>query len=410
MSAFEKFQRFLITVLIAVAFFYGGYYFGKRGYLFEIRKNPPKIEVVNRYPANKKVNFDLFWEVWDIVSAKYLERPVDPQKMLYGAISGMVSSLGDPYTSFLPPEINKVISDSLNGKYEGIGAELGVRDGNLIIVSPLDGSPAKEMGLKAGDKIVEIEGKTTFGMTLSEAVAKIRGEAGTTSTLKVQTGNDKPRDVKIRRRVINVPSVTWEDKGDGTVYIRVSRFDADTNDEWSRVASEVNIKMTELDAIVIDVRGNPGGYLQSAVYVAEEFFHGKPVLYEESATGEQKPYMAERVGTFENVPGIFVLVDGGSASASEILASALKVQRGATLIGERTFGKGTIQEEEKFKDGSGAHITVSKWLTAAKEWIHKTDDKEGGIQPDIVVTRTDEEMGKNVDSQLNRAIELAKEL
>lgn len=405
MSAFERFQRLLLIVLVAIGFFYGGYYMGKRGFVFEIKKNPPKIEVLNKYPADSEIDFGLFWDVWDILQKEYLERPVDAQKMLYGAISGMVSSLGDPYTSFLPPKVNEAVSNSLNGTYQGIGAELGIRNDQLIIVAPLDGSPAKAAGLKAGDKILGIEGESTIGVSITEAVSKIRGESGSISTLLIQTGSEAPRDVKITRGVINIPSIVWEDKGDGTAYIRISRFGGDTNNEWSKIVSEVNIQMKELDAIILDVRGNPGGYLQSAVFIGEEFFRGKPVLFQESAVGNLKEFKAERVGVFSEVPAVFVLVDGGSASASEIIAAALQENIGATVIGSKSFGKGTIQNAQDFSDGSGLHITVAKWLTPNKNWVHKV-----GLEPDIVVERTDEEINNNVDSQLDKALELAKEI
>ena len=399
----EKFQRFVILVLIGIGCFYGGYYFGERGFVFRVRKNPPKLEVINKSPGDEKIDFALFWDVWDMVSQNYLERPVDGQKMLYGAIQGMVSSLGDPYTSFLPPPVNKNVSDAINGKYQGIGAELGVKDGQLVVVSPLDGSPAKAAGLKAGDKILQIEGESTIGLTLTEAVAKIRGDSNTLSTLLVQTGSEKPRELKIRRGDIQVAGVTWQDKGEGTAYIRVSRFGSDTNTEWSKVVSEVNTQMKELDAIVLDVRGNPGGYLQSAVYIAEEFYRNKPVLYEQNATGELTEFSAKRVGSFSQIPAVYVLIDGGSASASEILAAALRANVRAKLIGAKSFGKGTIQDAKDFPDGSGIHITIAKWLTPEKEWIHKK-----GLEPDVVVERTDKDVEEGKDPQLDKALELAK--
>ncbi|MFZ5425264.1 MAG: S41 family peptidase [Patescibacteria group bacterium] len=403
MTAFEKFQRSLIVFLIAVTMFYGGYYVGQRGFVFQVRKNPPKVEVINRLPSTQTVDFALFWEVWDTVGSRYLERPVDPQKMLYGAIQGMVSSLGDPYTSFLPPTVNESVTNSLNGTYQGIGAELAIRDSQLIVVAPLDGSPAKDAGVKAGDAIVAIEGDSTTGITIIEAVAKIRGESGSSIRLTLaRKGVAEPFDVDITRGDIKVDSVTWEDLGDGIAYIRISTFGADTNDQWSAAASSVNVEMDELNAVIVDVRGNPGGYLQSAVHIAGEFFSREPVLFEETATGEHIPFNAGRVGVFEDVP-VYVLIDGGSASASEIVAAALKAHAGATLIGQQSFGKGTIQDSKDFEDGSGLHVTIAKWLTPEKVWIHGT-----GITPDVEVERTPEEINEDIDSQLDKAVELAK--
>lgn len=405
MSSFEKFQRVLITLLIAVGFFYGGYYFGKSGYIFELRKNPPKIEVINQYPGDKKVDFALFWQVWDLIGKDYLNRPVDGQEMMYGAIQGMVSSLGDPYTSFLPPDVNQNISDQLNGKYQGIGAELDIKDGQLIIVSPIDGSPSKAAGVLAGDKILRIEGVSTIGMSTTDAVAKIRGDSGTKITLTLQTGEQDPRDITITRGVITVASVTWQDKGQGTAYIRISRFGGDTNNEWDKAVNEMSVKMKELDSIIVDVRGNPGGYLQSAVHIASEFYSNKVVLYEEDADGTQIPHKSATAGSFVKVPRVIVLIDGGSASASEILAAALHETIGAKLVGTKSFGKGTIQDAKDFNDGSGVHITIAKWLTPNKNWVHGV-----GIEPDTKVDITEQDIKDGKDPQLDSALELADQL
>ncbi|NMB70058.1 S41 family peptidase [candidate division WWE3 bacterium] len=405
MNNFERFQRTLLVILIAIGCFYGGYYFGNSGYVFQLRKNPIPIEIKNKTALNTTVDFQLFWDVWNDVTNTYLERPVDPQKMMYGAIQGMVASLGDPYTSFLPPKVNEAVNGDLNGEYKGIGAELGMKDGILIIAAPMEGSPAKAAGLKAGDYILSINDESTAGISISEAVSKIRGEAGTAVTLKVQTDKNDPREVKITRGTINVPSITWEDKGDGVAYIKLSRFGDDTNTEWSKIVSEINIKMKDLDSVILDVRGNPGGYLTAAVYIGEEFFRDKPVLYEESDMGKQTPSMAKRVGVFQKLPAVYVLIDEGSASASEIIAAALHDNIGAVLIGNKSFGKGTIQTAKDYEDGSGVHITIAKWLTPKKEWVHKK-----GIEPDIKVDRTDDDFNNNRDPQLDKALELAKQI
>jgi carboxyl-terminal processing protease len=405
-SKVEKFERILITILVAISFFYGGYYMGKRGYTFEVRKNPPEIKIQNISPSSSNVDFSLFWQVWDEVTEQYLERPVDAQKMVYGAITGMVEALGDPYTTFLPPEVNESVNDSINGNYQGIGAELGFDDnGQLIVVAPLDGSPAKDVGLRSSDKIVEIDKASTAGITLTEAVSKIRGDAGTVVTLTIKRGEEDAFELPIKRGIVNVDSVTWEDKGDGTLYIRVSRFGDDTNKEWSKAVAEANTKMKELDAIVLDVRGNPGGYLQSAHFLGDEFIKKGPILWNESAVGEQQAYNAERPGVFENIPVIYVLIDEGSASASEILAAALKEQVGAKLIGAKSFGKGTIQSAKDFDDGSGVHVTVAKWLTPNKNWVHKN-----GLEPDMPVELDIEKFNDGTDTQLDKALELAKEI
>lgn len=406
MSGFKKFQRILIIFLLVVSAFYGGYYYGSSGYIFKVRRDPPQVKILNRAPSNSEVDFSRFWEVWDLLSSSYLERPVDPQKMLWGSIEGMVNSLGDPYTSFLPPKVNEVVTNSINGTYYGIGAELGIKEGKLIVVAPLEGSPAKAAGVKAGDEILEIAGESALGITVTEAVSKIRGDAGTTISLLLRRSNAEPVTVHIQRGAINVPSITWEDKGEGTAYIRVSRFGADTNADWSKIASEVNVQMDELDAIILDLRGNPGGYMESAVYIAGEFLKkGSIVLYQESALGEQIPFETNRLGSFERIPVVFILVDEGSASASEILAAALRSHLESQIIGMKSFGKGTIQDAKDFSDGSGIHITIAKWLTPDKEWIHGT-----GLAPDIEVKLTQEDLENKFDAQLEKAVELAKEI
>jgi carboxyl-terminal processing protease len=405
MNSFVKFQKFLVTILIIALGFYGGYYFGKRGFLFEIRKNPPEVKITNQYPSRENVDFSLFWEVWGMLDNMYLERPIDHQKMVYGAISGMVAALDDPYTTFLQPKINKAMTEALNGNYQGIGAELVLKDTQLTVVTPLDGSPAKAAGVKAGDKILAINGEVTHGLSVEEAVLKIRGDAGTKVTLKLQSGSEEAKDVEITRGIITVSSVKWEDKGDGVAYVRVSRFGGETDKDWNKAVDEINTQMKELDSIIVDVRGNPGGYLQAAIYLAGEFYRNDVVVYQEDPAGTQLPYTTNRVGAFNKVPGIFVLIDEGSASASEILAGALKEKRDAVLVGKKSFGKGTIQDAKDFKDGSGVHITIAKWLTPNKTWVHKV-----GIKPDVEVEITKEDIEKEHDSQLEKAIELAKKI
>ena len=405
MSAFEKFQKYLITTLIALAFFYGGYYFGQRGYALQIKKNPPEITVLNKTPSDQTIDFEQFWKVWELVSTEHLERPVDSQALLYGAIQGMVEAIGDPYTSYLPPVLNELFDNNLSGTYEGIGAQLGMEEGQVIVISPFDGSPAKRSGLRIQDRILGIDGESAIGSTLSEAVAKIRGPAGTVVKLTVRNGEEPNREIAITRGAISVPSVNWEDKGEGVAYIRVSRFGPGTSDAWDEVVQEINLQMTELDSVIVDVRSNPGGYLSAAVHLAEEFFTKDVVLYRENVTGDQMPIDAKRRGLFTKVPGVFVLIDEGSASASEILAGALRDQVDAVLIGKKSFGKGTIQSVQTFDDSSALHLTQEKWLTPSKVWVH-----ENGMIPDVEVELDTSELENNTDTQLEKAIELAKQI
>lgn len=397
-----KLQKLFSVILLFISVFYLGYYLGVSGIDIRIGLKPVSVAVINKIPT-KKIDFQKFWNEWD--AAIKGKDTATATKIYYASIIGMVQSLGDPYTSFLTPDVNKSFGDALGGKYEGIGAELGLKDNKLLIVAPLDGSPAKAAGVKSGDLIIKIDGVSTAGISVSDAVVKIKGPAGTNVTLTLQTGFEAPRGVTITRSVISVPSVTWEDKGNGIAYIRISRFGTETNKEWDSAVVDINNKMKELNSIIIDVRGNPGGYLESAVHISEEFFTGKPVVYEETATGEQIPLIAKRIGAFNKIPAVFVLVDEGSASASEILAAALRDNFGAKLIGTKTFGKGTIQDAKDFSDNSGLHITIDKWLTPKKQWINKL-----GLQPDVQVSISEEEITAGKDSQLDKAIELAKKI
>ncbi|EKD96527.1 MAG: Carboxyl-terminal protease [uncultured bacterium] len=404
-----RFQKKLGVLLTFIGLFFSGYFLGVSGYEFDAAVQPFSLSVERKIPVSSDVDFNKFWEKWDYLIADKSKDEV--KKMYYESISGMVESLGDPYTSFLAPPVNEVVNNAINGTYEGIGAELGFnQEDKLIVISPLDGSPAINAGIRPGDRILKIDGEDTEGISLNEAVAQIRGESGTFVTLTIRRDDKEPQDIRIKRGVITVASVTWKDMGEGTVYLKVSRFGGDTNKEWDKAVSEINIKVNELDALVIDLRGNPGGYLESAVHLAGEFYRNKPVLYRETALGEQFEMKTNRNGFFTQVPAVFVLIDGGSASASEILAAALKSQINATLVGEKSFGKGTIQDAENFKDGSGLHITIEKWLTPEKVWVHKKQDIEGGIQPDITVEMSDEDIKAGLDKQLDKAVELSKQI
>ena len=394
----RKGSNFIVIVLLIVVAFFGGFYFGMRGFVVELKKNPPNITILNKEPSDQTVDFANFWLVWDALNRNHVDRPLDSKKLLYGAISGMVNAVGDEYTSFFNPEQNVIAKSSLNGVYEGIGAELGFKDKQLIIVSPLEGSPAQAVGVLPGDKILEIEGESTLGISLPDAVSKIRGKAGTVSTLLLQRSDKEPVEFKITRGKIVSESVTWKDLGDGVGYLRLARFGDNTTSQWSESVAQMKTEMPNLRGVVVDVRGNPGGYLEAAIYIASEFLRaGQMVMYQEHADGTRTDFRVTRLGQLVNVP-VVVVLDNGSASASEIVAAALKDSDNAKLIGVTSFGKGTIQSSEEFKDGSSLHVTIAKWLTPNKVWIHKV-----GLTPDVVVERAEEDLGEGVDPQLDTA-------
>lgn len=395
----KNIRYFSLMLLMGVVSAMAGYRFGKAGFELKLQANPPKIDVVNKTPPDQTVDFSLFWEVWDLLNAEALQRPLPAQDLLYGAISGLTQALDDPYTVFLTPQQSEGVSQSLNGEYEGIGAELALRDQRLIVVAPLEGSPAMAAGVEPGDWIVKIEGDETVGISIADAVSKIKGQAGTVSHLTLAREEIGIFSVDIVREKITLKSVSWRNEGSGVAYIRLSRFGEHTASDWSQVVREIQEEVLGLRAVIIDVRSNPGGYLSGSIYVASEFISSGPVVLEDFGRGRSETFKVSRKGEFIGVP-VVVLVDGGSASASEILAGALRDRLGSVLVGERTFGKGTVQMAKDLPDGAGVHITVARWLTPEQYNIH-----EAGLEPDITVER-----GEEGDTQLERALEVAKQL
>lgn len=397
----SRLPLFLSVLLLAVGTGFLGYYFGRRGFELQLRRNPPQATIINRERelTETAIDFALFWQVWDLLNENHINRPLDPQKLLYGALEGLAKSIGDPYTSFLPPTENEQLTQALNGQYEGVGMELGMRESQLIVVAPLEGSPSEAAGVRAKDAIIEIEGESTAGIDLTEAVFKIRGPAGTVSRLTLRRSEGEPFEVQIRRDRITLESVKWEDKATGVVYIRISRFGEETTAEWDRIVKEILYEVPNLQAVILDLRGNPGGYLNASTYLASEFIGDGVVVYREFADGTQQAMGVEKVGQFLKVPAI-ILLDGGSASASEILAGALRDRRGDLLVGETSFGKGTVQDARDLPDGSGVHITVAKWLTPKRIWVN-----EVGLEPDNEIS--DDPETEEVDEVLEEALRLA---
>jgi len=388
-------------ILILLAVFLGGWQLGFSGYQLNLKFNPPSLSVENKRVTSGSIDFSPLWDVLDRINDDFLFRPVDGTKLLYGAISGLVKTLGDPYTTFLDPTENTQFNDSLEGVYEGIGAELGIRDGQLIIVAPLDGSPAVKAGIRAGDKILEINGETTTGLSVTEAVTKIRGKSNTVIELTLQRGSASSFKVSITRAHITVKSVSAEKKDNGIYYLEVSRFGESTNSEWDDAVSQAK----GATGIVLDLRSNPGGYLSAAVYLASEFLNSGTVVIQEDASGDRSALSVQSTKNdhaFAGVP-VVVLIDEGSASASEILAAALQERADAKLVGEKSFGKGTVQDAVDFDDGSGLHLSVAKWLTPKGVWVH-----EKGIEPDFKVALTDADINAGRDPQLDKALELLR--
>lgn len=396
----------MVTAILVAVGFGGGYFLGVQGYKAEVTK-ALRVTITRQVPPDKNVDMSLFWQVWDTLGAKYYDKgKLVPSQMVYGAIEGMVSSLKDPYTMFLPPAENKVVNEDLSGSFEGVGIEIGFRNTHLAVIAPLTGSPAEKSGVKAGDYIVHIKdvGKgidiDAQNLSLAEAVSNIRGPAGSIVTLSlVREGNPKQIVVDIERAKLNVPSValTYVGKDSNIADIRISKFGAETLGEWDKAVNQI-LGKKDVKGIIIDLRNNPGGYLQAAIDLASDFVPaGSTVVIQQNGDGSKQEFKADRPERLGNYK-VVVLINGGSASASEILSGALRDNRGIKLVGEKSFGKGTIQEPIDVSGGSGLHVTTAKWLTPDGTWVH-----EKGLTPDVTITVQDSDTS---DTQLQGAIDL----
>lgn len=397
-------QKVFLIILLAI-FFGVGFWFGQNN-----RPSIEKVEGVFNKETIKpgSVDFSLFWDAWAKVQEKYVNRSsLDYQKMVYGAISGMVESLGDPYTIFMPPPETKKFSEDIKGSFGGIGAEIGIRKGVLTIVSPLENSPSKKAGLQAGDQIIKIDGKSTENLSLDEGVSMIRGEKGTQVTLSIfRESFSEPKDYKVTRDTIEVPTINYDIKSIGEngkkiAYVQIFQFSEKTAEDFKKIVSK--ILESPAEGIIVDLRNNPGGYLEVAVDIASWFLdRGELVVSEDFGNGnknEHRSYGYIKLKKYQ----VAVLINQGSASASEILAGALRDDRNFKLIGEKSFGKGSVQQLENLKGGSSLKITVAKWLTPSGHSI-----MEDGLEPNEKIGLTEDDFNNNRDPQLEKALEVLK--
>lgn len=397
-------NNLVLFFLVLIVGFGAGVYFEKS------QMPPPPIEgVINQELGQpEKVDFSLFWDAWRVIEENFVDQEkIDYQKMIYGAISGMVDSLKDSYTVFLSPEQTKIFEEDVSGEFQGVGMEIGIKNGELQVIAPLEGTPAQKAGLRSGDKIIKINDLHTLEMTINEAVGLIRGPKGTEVILTIFRDDwNQPKDFKITRDVIEIPSLKWEIleagvKGGDIAYLKLYHFSEKSRTAFRQAAIEILASPSR--KIILDLRNNPGGYLEVAQDIAGWFLErGQTVVIEDSKTEkERKVHKAMGNAKLLAYP-LVVLINQGSASGSEILAGSLRDNRGILLIGKKSFGKGSVQELKKLREGS-LKITTAKWLTPNNELITNV-----GLTPDIEVEITEKDYEDGKDPQLDKAIEIIK--
>ncbi len=354
--------------------------------------------------SEPKADFSIFWEVWDELKKKHPGFDgVDKQDLVYGAVRGLTDALGDPNTIFFEPEDSQRFGEDISGHFTGIGVEIGKRDDRLVVVAPLAGSPGEKAGLLPGDIIVAIDEKLTNGMNLDEAVKKIRGPKGSIVVLTVRTKDEiATKEISVVRDNIEVPSVGSAMLEDNILHIKIHNFSANTPILF--YTEMVKYAFTEVRGVILDLRNNPGGFLDVGIDAAGWFIgKDKLVVTELFSSGEKEEFYSTGSGIFKDIP-LVVLVNEGSASASEILAGAIKYHRGVKLVGTQTFGKGTVQQLDRLSEGSSIKVTVANWLLPDGALI-----EGAGITPDVVIEQNEEDILDDIDTQLQKAIQTLKE-
>jgi len=395
-------KTFLILFLTGACFsFYKfGVYTGENNIL----QTAPAQIINGDLGIPENVDFSIFWETWRQAEMNFLDRAeMDSQKMIYGAIAGMVNSLGDPYTSFFEPQEAQEFEQELSGQYQGVGMVVGIRDEQIIVISPFKGSPAEIAGLKPGDSILKIGDVYTMDISIEKAVELIKGPEGTKVKLLIEReGWENSKEIEIQRELIKIPTLEWEIKNENIALIKIYQFNGILDAEFRKIVPE--ILNSGCQKIILDLRNNPGGYLETAQNIAGWFLEkGTVVLLEdEGADKEQIVYKSNGPATFSSFP-VVVLINNGSASASEILAGALRDQKGAQLVGKTSFGKGSVQKPITLSDGSFLKVTIARWLTPSGYCIN-----EMGLEPDVTVEMPEEETEE--DFQLEKAIEVLENI
>lgn len=377
-----------------------GVYSGERN----LMKIPPACIINESKNKPENLDFSIFWEGWHQLENNYLDKEnIDYKKMVYGALKGMVASVGDPYTSFFSPTEAKQFSEELSGQYEGVGMIIGYKESQITVMSPFKGSPAEKAGIKAGDKIFKIDDKFTVDLTVEEAARLIKGPRNSEVKILIERKNSAdPKEFKIKRELVKIPTLETELKGNDITLIKIYQFNEILPAELQKAALE--IVGSSRKKIIVDLRNNPGGYLEVARDVASWFIEkNEVVVWQDIRSGDKGKIAYKSTGPaiFKNYP-IVVLINEGSASASEILAGALRDKNHSLLIGQKSFGKGSVQEQIYLSDNSSLKVTIAKWLTPNGTLID-----ESGLEPDIKVEQKEDE---NTDLQLEKAVEYLEDL
>jgi len=387
--------------LVIIAVFMGGFLWGRTS------KGPEFfITDGNQQTFDLKADINIFWDVLKTIKSQYKDRnKISDEDLIFGAARGAVESLGDPYSQFFTPQESKKFLEDISGSFEGIGAEIGIKDKVLTIVAPLEGTPAKRAGLMSGDRIIKIDDEATIDMNLEEAIGLIRGPRGSSVVLTILRGQeDEEQEIVVKRDTIKVPIIEWSLRGNNDIaYVEFYSFTENSAEQFSRIAQE--IINSSAKKIILDLRANPGGYLDASVEVAGWFIEkGDVVVKEDRGEKDMKEYISQGSAVFQDWP-VIVLIDEGSASASEILAGALRDNLGIKLIGKQSFGKGSVQQMEEFSGGSSLKITIADWITPSGISI-----TEEGLTPDLSIDLDIDAFKNGEDSQLNEAIKFLEKL
>ncbi len=396
----SKIKHISITILFIIIFFAFGIYVGGSNY----REINQVVGISGKETqVTTETDFSPFWKVWNIINEKYpTPDKISDQERVYGAISGLMGSLKDPYSVFFNPEETKSFEEEIAGNFDGIGMEVGLKNGIITVIAPLKDTPAYRADIKSGDKIFKINDTTTTDLSIEEAIKLIRGPKGTTVTLTIYRGDEKqPREIKIVRDTINIPTLDTEIRKDGIFVIKLYSFSANSANLFRSAMKE--FVASKSDKLILDLRGNPGGYLDASVDMASWFLKSGKVVVTEDYGNNKEPEIFRSKGydIFTDKLKFVILIDGGSASASEILAGAMQDNNRAKLVGETSFGKGSVQQVIDVTPNTIVKITVAKWLTPNGNSI-----SEKGLTPDYEVKITEKDLDAKLDPQMNKAVEL----